>query len=155
MPGGETAVPGGIHNVQEGPRRVRNERADETDAPHRARGPGSHRDLQEESEVVEGDPDRTKVVDSAGHDGEHPRSNRSERGVETNAPCRDNQPGGHIGKRGESGEVGGERERQSDCDGVGCDGRRCRMDSATSGTWRDSIQVETRPLAEVETDQHG
>ena len=31
--GGEATVPGGTHDVQERPRRVRNECADETDAP--------------------------------------------------------------------------------------------------------------------------
>ena len=32
-PGGETVVPGGVHDVQERPRRVRNERVNETNAP--------------------------------------------------------------------------------------------------------------------------
>ena len=45
-PGGETAVPGGIHNVQEGPEGVRNERADETDASGRVTGPGGYLELQ-------------------------------------------------------------------------------------------------------------
>ena len=31
--GGETAIPDGVHSVQERPRRVRNERVDETNAP--------------------------------------------------------------------------------------------------------------------------
>ena len=31
-PGGETAIPGGVHNVQEHPRNVNNECTDETDA---------------------------------------------------------------------------------------------------------------------------
>ena len=90
--GSETAIPGGVHNVQEGPRMVRNERTDETDAPRRVRGPGGHRDLQEAPRVVEGGPDRTKVVDSAGHDGISPRSSENAHSDETNVPCRDTVP---------------------------------------------------------------
>ena len=47
----------------------------------------------------------------------------------------------------ESEDVGGERECESDGDGVEMDGRRCRIDGATSGARRDLIQVEMRPLA--------
>ena len=134
---------------------VRNERADETDAPRRDWPPGGHLGDREESEGVEGKPDRAKVLEGAGYDGIRHRTEGNERGIDTNALRRVRGPGGHSGEEVESGEVGGERERQSDGDGVGCDGRRCRMDRATSGTRRDSIRVETQPLAEVEMDQHG
>ena len=95
-PGGETAVPGGVHSVQESPRMVSNERADETDAPRRYWPPGGCLELQGESEVIEGEPDPTNVVDHTGYDGKGPRSDGSERVVEMNAPCRENRPGGHI-----------------------------------------------------------
>ena len=92
-PGAETAVPGDFQRTQELPRSIRNKRADETDSPGRDRAPGGHRGEQEASNVVKGDPDRAKVVHSAGYDGTHPRSGRSERIVETNAQCRNNRPG--------------------------------------------------------------
>ena len=40
---------------------------------------------RERSEVIEGNPDRTKVVEGAGYDGRHLRSIRNERGVDMNA----------------------------------------------------------------------
>ena len=152
-PGGEIAVPGGAHNVQERSRKVSNERADETDAPRRVRGPGGHRDLQEAPRVIEGDPDRAKVVDSTGHDGISPWSSENAHGDEMNVPCRDNRPGGHIGKQGGPGDVEGDPERHSDGDGVETDGRRYQMDGAMSRPRHDSKQVETDPLAEDETGQ--
>ena len=67
--GGETAIPGGIHNVQECSEGVRNECADGTDAPSRVIDPGGHLEVQGNSRVVEGDPDRTKVIEGAGCNG--------------------------------------------------------------------------------------
>ena len=74
---------------------------------------------REESEDIEGNSDHTNVVDHAGHDGIGPRSDGSKRIDETNAPCRDNQPGGHIGKRGGPGDAECDWEFQSDGNGVG------------------------------------
>ena len=53
----------------------------------------------------------------------------------------------------ESEDVGGERECESDGDGVEMDGRRCRMDGATSGASSDSKRVDTRSLAEIRSSQ--
>ena len=111
-------------------------------------------ELQEESEVIEGEPDRANVVDSARHDGTHPRSDGNARVVETNAQCRNTGPGGHLGERGGSRDVECDRERQSDGDGVEMDWIRCRKDGATSGPRHDSTRVETDPLAEDGTGQH-
>ena len=113
-PGGETAVPGGVHDVQEHPRNVSNECADETDAPGRVTGPGGYLELQEESEDIEGDSDRTNVVDHAGYNRVCHRSDGNAHVDETNAPCRDNRPGGQLGKQGGLGDVEGDREHQSD-----------------------------------------
>ena len=46
-PGAETAVPGGVHDVQERPRSIRNERVDGTDSPCRDRAPEGRRGEQE------------------------------------------------------------------------------------------------------------
>ena len=64
-PGGKTAVPGGVHDVQECPRNVKDKRFDEIDSPHRVIDPGGHLEVQEESEVIEGNPDHAKVVKGA------------------------------------------------------------------------------------------
>jgi hypothetical protein len=108
---------------------------------------------RDESEVVEGDPDRPNVVDGAECDWIRPKSDGNARGVDGNTPCRDPGPGGHSGRRAEPGEVEANQERESGGDGGDTDGRRGRMDSATSGARRESKRLETRPLAENETDQ--
>ena len=105
---------------------------------------------QEASRVVEVDWDPRKVVEGARYDGVCHRSDGSARVVETNAPCRDNRPGGHIGGPG---DLEGDCEHQSDGNGVDTDGRRCRMDGTTSGPHRDLTRVEMDPLAEDETGQ--
>ena len=153
-PGGETAIPGGIHNVQERPEGVRNERVDGTDAPSRDTDPGRDLELQGESEVIEGDPDRAIVVDSAEYDGTHPRSDGSTRVVETNAPCRDNRLGGHIGERGGPGDAEGDWERLSDGEGIEMDRTGCQMDGATSGARCESKRLESHSLAVERVSQH-
>jgi hypothetical protein len=60
-----------------------------------------------------------------------------------------------LGEQVESGDVGDDLERWGDGDGDQRGGRRGEMDGATSGARRDSKRVETGPLAEDETDQHG
>ena len=153
-PGGETAVPGGAHDVQERPRNIRDERVDGTDTPSRVIDSEGHLGDREKSEVVKGDPDHGKVVEGARYNGKRPKSIRDARDVEMNVLRRDGGPGGHRDKEDKSGGIGGKQERQSDGDGVEKDGTGCRMDGATSGARRNSKQVETRPLAGVETGQH-
>jgi hypothetical protein len=111
--------------------------------------------LQGKSRGEEVVPDRDKVVDSAGYDRIHPRGQENERDVDTNASCRDPGPGGHSGEREDSGEVEDDRDRWSDGNGDRRGGRRGGKDGATSGARRDSKRVETTPLAEGETGQHG
>ena len=100
-------------------------------------------------EVVRG---RRKVVDVAGYDVKHPRTEENERGVDMNALRRDKGPGGHRGKpeevRVESGDVEDNRERHNDGDGIEMsDGRPGAADGATSGAGSDSKRVDTRLLA--------
>ena len=138
-PGGETRVPGSVQSDQEGPEGVRDERVDETNAPCRDTGPGGRLELQRDSRGVEVDRDCRKVVKGTEHHGKRPRSEEDERYVETNALCRIRGPGGHVDEEAESGDVGGERERESDGDGVWIDGIWCRMDGAMSGARCDSV----------------
>ena len=154
-PGGEGLIPGSVQSEREGPEGVRNERVDGTDAPTRDTGPGGHLEVQEESRGVEVDRDHQKVVDSAGHDGKRPKSEEDERGVDMNALRRVRGPRGHVDQEVESGDVGSERERESDGDGVQMAVIGCRMDSAMSGACCDLVQVRTRPLAGNEEGQHG
>ena len=154
-PSGEAAVPGGVHGVQKRPRRVRNERVDGTNSPCRDRAPEGPRGEQEPPRAVEGDSDRANAVNGGGCDGERTRSQENERVVETNAQRRDNRPGGQLGERVGLGDVEGDRKRRSDGEGDEMDGIRGGMDGATSGARRDSQRVETTPLAEGETGQHG
>ena len=154
-PSGGTAVPDGIHDVQERPRKVRNERVDETDAPRRDWPPGGHLGHREESEDVEGDRERRKVVEGGGHDGIRPKTDRNACGVDTNPQRRDRGPGGQFGERDGSGDVERNLERQSDGNGDERSGERGGKDGATSGAHGDSKRVDTSSLAEDETDQHG
>ena len=55
MPGSETAMPGGVHNVMGRPRSVRNESADRTDTPDRDNDPEGHLGLPEDLRGVEVD----------------------------------------------------------------------------------------------------
>jgi hypothetical protein len=149
-PDGETAVPGDFQRYRERPRNVRNQPADETDAPHRDNPPGGHRGEWEMLGVIEGNPDRGNVVDLAEHDGICPSSDENERRVETNASCRGNHPGGRIGEPKASRDVEGDWSRESDGDGVGYHGERGEMDGVTSGARGDSKRVDPRPLADRE-----
>ena len=153
-PGGETLIPGGVQSVQECARNVRNERVDGTNAPSRNTGSGGRLEVQEKSRRAEVDRDRRKVLEGAGHDGKRPKSEENQRDVETNALCRVRGPGGHRGEEVESGDVEGDREHQSDGDGIEMDGRQWRMDGATSGARHDSKRVGTKLLAGDEEGQH-
>ena len=145
-PGGETVVPGGLQAYQEGPTSGASEDGGETSASDRDTGPGGHRGEEESSRVVEGESDRESVVDRAEYDRIRPIGDRDERGGDTNLPGRDRGPGCWLGEQDESGGVADDRERQSDGDSVGNDGRRGRMDGAASGARRDSKRVETKTL---------
>jgi hypothetical protein len=154
-PGGEAVAPDGPSTYLEGPVNDRNQRVEETNAQCRGTWPGGDLYLQGKSRGEEVVPDRDKVVDSAGYDRIHPRGQENERDVDTNASCRDPGPGGHSGEREDSGEVEDDRDRWSDGNGDRRGGRRGGKDGATSGARRDSKRVETTPLAEGETGQHG
>ena len=136
------------------PKSVRDERGVDTDVPCRDRWPGGQLGKEETSEVVEGDPDRTKVVGGAVYDGKRPEIVKNERDVDTNALRRGNGPGGHLVEEVEPGDVDGEWERQSDGDGDEMDGIRQGMDDATSGASGESRRLDTRPLAETDSSQH-
>ena len=49
---------GDVQNTREGPRSIRNERVNETDAPSRDKGPGGHRDERDEQGAIEDDLER-------------------------------------------------------------------------------------------------
>jgi hypothetical protein len=147
-PGGEAAVPDDIQSTKEGPRNVRNERADEMDAPDRDRSPGGHRGEQESLRGVEGVQGRGTVIERAGYDWIRTRSKDNECVVETNALRRDTRPGGHPGEQVGSADIQDNRERRDDGIGVGYDGNGCRMDGATSSARRESKRLKTRLLAE-------
>ena len=152
---GETDVPGGSHTYQEGPRYQGNERVVETNASNPDGGPGGDMGTQETSEVVEGDPDREKVVDQAGDDGICPSSDGNERRVETSSPCRDRRPEGHMVEPKASKGVEGDWRRRIDGEGVGYDRRRGGKDGATSSASHDSKQVGTRLLAGDKSGRNG
>ena len=138
-----------------GPGNERNERGGDANPPSRDRDPGGHSGGQVELRVVEGGSGRHKVVDRAGYDWIHPRTDGNERVVETNAQCRDGGPGGRFGEQVGLEDIEGDRERQSDGDGDQRGGRRGRMDDATSGARHDSKRVGTTSLAEGQASQHG
>ena len=106
------------------------------------------------SRVAKGDWDSAKVVDSAEYDGIGPSNDGNKRRVETNALCREVEPGGHLGEPEASRGVEGDWRRRNDGKGVGHDGKGCRMDGATSSARRDSKQVKTDPLAIEKEGQH-
>ena len=109
---------------------------------------------REKSEVIEGDPDRAKVVEGAGRNGKRLESIRNQRDVDTNALRRDRGPGGHLVEEVEPGDVEDDRERQSDGNGDDTDWIRGGMDDATSGASGESKRLDTRPLAETDSSQH-
>ena len=106
------------------------------------------------SKGVEGDSDSANVVDHAGYDGIHPRSRENERVNEMSVPCQDRGPGGHMGELVTSRGVEGDWRCRNDGQGIGYDGKACRMDGTTSGARRDSKRVKTDPLAIEKEGQH-
>ena len=154
-PGGETAVQDDAQTYQDGPIGEGNQRVDDANALCRDTWPGGQMGELEGSRGVEVVRDRVKVVDGAGYDLIHPRTDGNERVVETNSQCRRTGPGGHGGEQVGWGDIEGDRERQRDGDGDQRGGRRGGQDGATSGARRDPKRVETTPLAAGETGQHG
>ena len=136
--GGETIVPGSVQSIQQGPRKVRDERVDNMNAPSQDTGPEGRLEVQEDSKGVEVDPDLCEVVEGAKHDGKQPRNEGNACDVETNVSCRDRGPGGHRGKKEASGSIKDDQEHYNDGDAIEMDVEWCRTDSAMSGTWRDS-----------------
>ena len=84
------------------------------------------------SRDVEGVGRRRIDVDSVGFDGECCRNGGGDRIDDPNAQCRGRGPGGHLGELEVSKGVKVDGTRRTTPDGVGVDGRGCRMDGATS-----------------------
>ena len=129
-------------------------RVDGTDAPLRDTGPGWDLEVQGGSKVIEGNPDRTSIVEGPTYHGKQPESVRNERVVNTNALRRDSRPGGHMGELVTSKGVKGDWRRRNDVKGGGYNGKGCRMDGAANGAHRDLKRVETDALAIEKEGQH-
>ena len=152
--GGETAIPGGVHDAQEHPRDVSSKCADETDAPGRDTSPGGRLDLPEESRAVEVDWSRGNVVDGGELDGIGRGRDGNGDDVDKYAPGRVRGSGDPGGEQEATGCVERDWKRETVVEGAGYDGRWCRMDGATSAARRDSKRVETDALAEYQASQH-
>ena len=96
--GTESVVPGSVHDIQEGPRRVSNEHFIKMNVLCQDTGPEGHEVKLEVSKDVEGNLDHVNVVNNIEHNGTHPSSNRNKHVIEMNTSCSDSRPGGHIGK---------------------------------------------------------
>lgn len=96
--GTKLAVPGSVHDIQEGPRRISNEHFIKMNVLCQDTGPEGHEVKLEVSKHVEGNSDHVNVVDNTEHNGTHSSSNRNKHVIKTNTPCPDSRPGGHIGK---------------------------------------------------------
>ena len=137
-PGSEPVAPGGVHDVQERPRNVRNKHVDGMDTPYRDTGPGWVLEVQGEPKVVKGNPDSEEVVDSAEYDWIGPSNDRNERVNETSALCRDRRPEGHLGEPEALNGIEGDWRCRNGVQGVGYARRRGSKDGAMSGTSHDS-----------------
>ncbi|KAF8131681.1 hypothetical protein EV363DRAFT_1296447 [Boletus edulis] len=154
-PGCEAVVQGGYQRIQEGPRTVRNERVDRTNASNRDTRPGGHMGPRGVTRVVEGDSGRGNVVEGGAHNGIDPRSHGNERVIETRALRRGRRPGGLIEVQEARRDIERELKRGIDADGVQMDGNGDGTGAATSAAHRDSKRVETDALAEYQANQHG
>ena len=81
--------------LRERPRSVINERVDGTDAPDRDNGLGGYLDPPEDPRGIKVESDGRRVVDGANSRGHK----ESQRAIETDAQCRENGPGGHLGEQ--------------------------------------------------------
>ena len=111
-PGGETAAPGSVHDVQECPKNVRNECTDATNSPEPSEPPRDPRSDQEARRPVEGELGSRKAVEGAGYDGIHHSTHRNECIIETNALHRGMGPGGHLGEGVKSRGIADDWDRQ-------------------------------------------
>ena len=91
------AAPDDVHSDMKGPRSVRNERIDRTDAPDQHRASEGHRSEQKTIGSVEIDLDRRKVVKGAECDIIGRGSDRSDGDGNMNMPARDIGLGGPGG----------------------------------------------------------
>ena len=110
---------------------------------------------QVESGRVENVRDRQDVVEGAEYDEIGRGCDGSGGDDETNAPGRDEGPGGHLGEQVEMGAIEHDRKRQSDGDGSRIDGRRSQMYGAASGARYSSKRAGMRLLDGYQTSQHG
>ena len=97
--GSETTMPGGVHNIRERPRSIINEHVDRTDAADRDNGLGGHLNLPEDLRGIKIESDSRKVVDGVDYDRISRGHKESQRAIETDAQCRENGPGGHLGEQ--------------------------------------------------------
>ena len=95
----------GVHSVQERPRKVRNEYADEVDAPCQDNSLGGQLDRQEDEGRVETNLSGANIVDGAKYDGRHRGYAGNCGNVETDATRQDREPGGQPGDQVELGRV--------------------------------------------------
>lgn len=108
------------------------------------------------SGCVERDWSGGNIRDIVLNDGKVPGNEGNARKVEANPQSRDPGPGGHLSDQIEVGDVGANWDRRNGADGVGYDGRSCRMDGAMSSARRDSKRAKTQLLvAEDDASQHG
>ena len=92
----------------------------------------------EASRGVEGVRDRGMVVDDAEHDGMCPSSRGNEREVETNAPCREVEPGDHIGEPKASKAIGAAKAMEMASDTMGDEMVRMAQQAAHAATQNES-----------------
>ena len=120
-PDNEAVVPGDPQNDPKGSKSVSDERIDRMNAPCQRNSPGGHLGEPEASRGVEGVRDCRMVVDGAEHNGIRPSSRGNEHEVETNVPCREVEPGDHIGELEKSRSVEGDWDHQTFVEDVGYD----------------------------------
>ena len=141
------AAPDDIHSDIKGPRNIRNERVDRTDAPDRHRASGGHRGEQKAIGSVEVDSDRRKIVKSTECNRTGRGSDRSDGDGDTNMPAWDIWLGGPGGEQEAMGRVECDWKCENVVGGDGYDGSEGWKDNVTSGTCYNSKRVRTRLLA--------
>lgn len=83
-PSPSTTIPGGVHDVQEHPREVSSDYANEIDMPDQDASPEGHSDLPEALKVTKGNLDHWEVVEDAKYDGVCSRNDKNEHIIEMN-----------------------------------------------------------------------
>ena len=121
---------GGVHDIRECPRSVRNERVDRTDALDRDNGLGGHLNRSKDLRGIKVDSDSRKVFDGADYDRISRGHKESRRAIETDTQCQENGPRGHLGEKVErdiSRAIERDRRRQNVVEGDEYDptGRGC------------------------------